>query len=104
MEDININEIKRLQELERKQKERYKKQNEHTKTLYDRISFTVPKGKKSDIEKLAASKKMSLNAYISSLVLYELEKQEQKQRAEEFAKRNNSNNEEVYNDLPFDIN
>ena len=66
-------EIERLKELERKQKERYKKQNEHTNKLYDRISFTVPKGRKNDIEKRAKQINKSINAYISDLVLNDVD-------------------------------
>ena len=71
------NELERLKQLEEKQKERYRKQNQHTNTLYDRISFTVPKGKKSDVEIRAKEVGKSVNAYICDLVLEDLERQEQ---------------------------
>lgn len=74
MKDANKNtEMERLREIERKQKERYRKQNEHTSKIYDRISFTVPKGSKELIEKKAKEMGMSVNAYISSLVMLNLD-------------------------------
>lgn len=66
---VTAEEVKRLQEIERKQKERYKKQNEHTNKLYDRISFTVPKGRKKDIEAVANANRVTLNKFISEMVL-----------------------------------
>ena len=71
------NELERLKQLEEKQKERYRKQNKHTNTLYDRISFTVPKGKKADVEIRAKEVGKSVNAYICDLVLDDLKRQEQ---------------------------
>lgn len=62
-------ELRRLQEIERKQKERYKKQNEHTNKLYDRISFTVPKGRKKEIEAVAGANNVTLNKFVSEIVL-----------------------------------
>lgn len=59
----------RLKELERKQKERYKNQNERTKELYDRLSFTVPKGKKKLIEEKAKSYGVTLNSFVSKVLL-----------------------------------
>lgn len=66
---ITAEELKRLQEIERKQKERYKKQNEHTNKLYDRVSFTVPKGRKEDIEAAAKARNVSVNKFISEIIL-----------------------------------
>lgn len=67
--NITAEEIERLKKIEEKQKERYKKQNEHTKTLYDRINFTVPIGKKKEIEEVAKQYGISLNNFISKMVL-----------------------------------
>lgn len=69
---------------------------------FDLIQIRLPKGTKDKIKSLFNTE--SVNNYIVDLVIKDLQEQEQKQRVEEFAKRNNSNNEEVYNDLPFDIN
>lgn len=49
---------------------RYKRQNEHIKNNYDRVSITLPKGTKERIK--AAGE--SLNGYITALVLADLER------------------------------
>lgn len=67
--NVSMEELKRLKDMERKQKERYKKQNEHTNKLYDRISFTVPKGKKQEIEVAAKNAGMTVNKFISEVML-----------------------------------
>lgn len=66
---ITTEELNRLKEIERKQKERYKKQNEHTNKLYDRISFTVPKGKKKEIESAAEELGITVNKFVSEIIL-----------------------------------
>ena len=66
---VTLEELQRLQEIERKQKERYRKQNEHTNKLYDRISFTIPKGRKEDIERVAKENGITLNKFVSEIVL-----------------------------------
>ena len=48
----------------------YKRQNEHIKENYDRISITLPKGTKERIK----SKGESINGYITRLVLTDLDK------------------------------
>lgn len=48
----------------------YKRQNEHIKENYDRISITLPKGTKERIK----SKGESINGYITRLVLADLDK------------------------------
>lgn len=69
---ITSEELERLKSMEEKQKERYKKQNLHTNSIYDRINFTVPKGKKKDIEELAKQNGKTLNKFISEVVLLTL--------------------------------
>lgn len=91
--------------VERLQRQ-YNKQNEYIRNNYKRISLTIKNDIYEKIEKFYISKdaNFKMNSYINNLILKDIQEQEQKQRTEEFAKRNNSNNEEVYNDLPFDIN
>ena len=43
-------------------------QNDYIKEKYDRINLTVPKGRKEEIKKKAASVGMSVNEYINSLI------------------------------------
>lgn len=62
-------EIERLKEVERKQKERFKKQNQYLKTKYDRLNITVPAGKKAEIEAAAGAAGKSVNAFCSELIL-----------------------------------
>ena len=52
---------------------RYKKQNEHIKNNYDRVSITLPKGTKERIQ----AKGESVNGYITRLVLADLQRKEQ---------------------------
>jgi len=67
--NISEKELKRLKEIERKQKERYKTQNEYANNRYDRLSFTVPKGKKIKIETVAKNLGMTVNKFISEVIL-----------------------------------
>lgn len=68
-DNITLEEIQRLKDIEQKQKKRYKKQNEYTNKLYDRISFTVPKGRKKAIEDMAKSMGLTVNKFISEIIL-----------------------------------
>lgn len=88
MPTITAEELERLKKSEEKLKERYKKQNEHTNTIYDRINFTVPAGKKADIESAAKAAGVSLNAFCRDAVLEVVEKMLQ-------------NQEPAEDDLPF---
>jgi hypothetical protein len=49
---------------------RYKRQNEHIKNNYDRISITLPKGTKERI----LQKEDSINGYVNRLIMQDLEK------------------------------
>ena len=69
MPTITAEELERLKKSEEKLKERYKKQNEHTNTIYDRLNFTVPAGKKADVEAAAKAVGVSLNAFCREAVL-----------------------------------
>lgn len=52
-------------------------QNAYIKEKYDRISLTVPKGRKAEIKKKAAAMGKSVNEYINSLVDRDLCQKEQ---------------------------
>ena len=52
--------------------DRYKKQNDHIKDTYDRVSVTLPKGTKDRIK----AQGLSINGYINKLVLDDLERLE----------------------------
>lgn len=69
MPNIDSGELERLRRVEKKTKERFRKQNAHTNTIYDRINFTVPAGKKSEVEKAAKESGKSLNAFCRDAVL-----------------------------------
>ena len=56
-----------------KLKVRYKKQNDKIKNNYDRISVTLPKGKKEEITRKTGK---SINSFINELVENELKKYE----------------------------
>lgn len=56
---------------------RYKKQNEHIKANYDRISITLPKGTKERIQNQGES----INGYINKLVLDDLERLENEKKS-----------------------
>ena len=74
MPTVTAEELERLKKAEEKLKERYKKQNEHTNTIYDRLNFTVPAGKKAEIEAAAKAAGKTLNAFCRDAVLGETEK------------------------------
>lgn len=69
MPNIDKEELERLRKVEEKTKERFRKQNAHTNTIYDRINFTVPAGKKAEIESAAKESGKSLNAFCRDAVL-----------------------------------
>jgi lipase chaperone LimK len=50
--------------------QQYKRQNEHIKNNYDRISITLPKGTKERI----LQKEESINGYVSRLIMQDLGK------------------------------
>jgi hypothetical protein len=50
--------------------QQYKRQNEHIKNNYDRISITLPKGTKERI----LQKEDSINGYVNRLIMQDLEK------------------------------
>lgn len=56
-------------EAKKRLENQYKRQNEHIKNNYDRISITLPKGTKERIQ----AKGESLNGYINRLVAEDLE-------------------------------
>ena len=57
-------------EAKERLEKQYRRQNEHIKENYDRISITLPKGTKERIK----SKGESINGYITHLVLADLDK------------------------------
>lgn len=59
-------------EAKERLEKQYKRQNEHIKENYDRISITLPKGTKERIK----AKGESINGYITRLVLTDLDKSE----------------------------
>lgn len=61
-------------EAQKRLEKQYKRQNEHIKNNYDRISITLPKGTKERIHKTGES----INGYITALVLADLERRERK--------------------------
>lgn len=62
-------------EAKERLKKQYKRQNEHIKENYDRISITLPKGTKDRIKALTGK---SCNAYVSELVVKDLDSLESK--------------------------
>lgn len=56
-------------EAKKRLENQYKRQNQHIKDNYDRISITLPKGTKERIQ----AKGESLNGYINRLVAEDLE-------------------------------
>ena len=74
MPTVTAEELERLKKSDEKLKERYKKQNEHTNTIYDRLNFTVPAGKKAEVEAAAKYAGVSLNAFCRDAVLGAVEK------------------------------
>lgn len=83
MAKISEDELNKLIESDRKLRERYKKQNEYLMGKYDRLNFTVPAGKKADIEVAAKVAGVSLNTFCRDAVLKAVEKALQKQESEE---------------------
>lgn len=57
-----------VKESKERLEKQYKRQNEHIKEKYDRVSITLPKGTKERIR----AKGESVNGYISRLVLSNL--------------------------------
>ena len=56
-------------EAKKRLENQYKRQNQHIKDNYDRVSITLPKGTKERIQ----AKGESLNGYINRLVAEDLE-------------------------------
>ena len=56
-------------------KKQYKRQNEHIKQKYDRVSITLPKGTRERIH----AKGETVNGYITRLVLADLWKEDEEQ-------------------------
>lgn len=69
MTNIDREELERLRRVDEKTKERFRKQNAHTNMIYDRINFTVPAGKKAEIEAAAKAAGMSTNKFCQEAVL-----------------------------------
>lgn len=63
-----------IERVERQQR-RIKRQNEHIKENYDRVSVTLPKGTKERIK----AKGETVNGYITRLVLSDLGKEDEEQ-------------------------
>lgn len=59
-------------EAKERLEKQYKRQNEHIKETYDRVSVTLPKGTKDRIK----AKGESINGYITRLVLADLDRAE----------------------------
>ena len=57
-------------EAKKRVSQQYKRQNEHIKNNYDRISITLPKGTKERI----LQKEDSINGYVNRLIMQDLEK------------------------------
>lgn len=74
MPTVTAEELERLKKSDEKLKERYKKQNEHTNTIYDRLNFTVPAGKKAEVEAAAKAAGKTLNSFCRDAVLGAVEK------------------------------
>jgi hypothetical protein len=62
-----------IERIERQQR-RIKRQNEHIKENYDRVSITLPKGTKERIK----AKGETVNGYITRLVIADLGQEEAK--------------------------
>lgn len=74
MAKISEEELNKLIESDRKLKDRYKKQNEYLAGKYDRLNFTVPAGKKAEVEAAAKAAGVSLNAFCRDAVIEAVEK------------------------------
>lgn len=59
-------------EAKERLEKQYKRQNEHIKENYDRISITLPKGTKERIQ----AQGLTINGFVNELVLAELERLE----------------------------
>lgn len=92
--NIDISEYERLKEKEKRQKEKFKRQNAHTNTIYDRISFTVPKGQKELIKSDADAHGMTVNQYIQFCIAAMRENMKASQEQETGTNTNKS-------ELPF---
>lgn len=66
--------VSELREREKKRYERTKRKNEEYNAQIDRVTFTVPKGRKADIKAYADSLGVSVNAFIADLVLTEVDR------------------------------
>lgn len=75
MAKISDKELEKLIESDRKLKDRYKKQNEYLAGKYDRLNFTVPAGKKADVEVAAKAAGKTVNSFCRDAVLEAVEKQ-----------------------------
>ena len=62
-------------EAKERLEKQYKRQNEHIKENYDRVSITLPKGTKERIK----AKGETVNGYISRLVLSDLERMQEEE-------------------------
>lgn len=69
MAKISDKELEKLIESDRKLKDRYKRQNEYLAGKYDRLNFTVPAGKKADVEAAAVAAGKTVNAFCRDAVL-----------------------------------
>lgn len=87
---------KSKKEIQEYLQDRYKRQNEHIKENYDRVSVTLPKGTKDRIKERG----YSINGFISDAVIEKLDKDEvnnapqveishEKEKQEEFTDRLN---------------
>lgn len=74
MAKISEKELNKLIESDRKLKDRYKKQNEYLAGKYDRLNFTVPAGKKAEVEAAAKAAGKTVNAFCRDAVLEAVEK------------------------------
>ena len=66
--------VSELREREKKRYERTKRKNEEYNAQIDRVTFTVPKGRKADIKEHAEKLGVSVNAFIADLVLTEVDR------------------------------
>ena len=63
----------RLEYLEQKEEKRRQQKTEREKrynqNTVDRMAFTLPKGRKEDVQKAAAARGQSVNAFLQSVVM-----------------------------------
>jgi len=69
-------------EAVKKLEKQYKRQNEHIRNNYDRVSITLPVGTKERIKATGES----INGYITRLVLEELERVEEVEEPPEISR------------------